>query len=251
MRTIVICDETRFEAAPPFAREHKTGIEVQTFYQPHLLENNLHLIEQHRSALTGIQPLSLHGPFGDLCPGSFDPEVRNLARKRYRQGLAVAEALDIDHVVLHHGYVPGTSFRKNWIERLTQFWKDFLSDQRADLQIHLENHLETDPMMMAEMIDAVGDPRLSLCLDIGHVHCFAKADAVEWIKLLGDRIRYVHLHDNDGGSDAHQTLGAGTIPLRAVLAALEENSPEAIWAVEADFSTMEQSLDWLAVNGYR
>jgi sugar phosphate isomerase/epimerase len=251
VQSLFICDETRFEDAAALCRHRQTGIEIQTFYQPGALDKSAELIERHRRAIAGLAPQSLHGPFGDLCPGSFDPVVRAVARFRYTQAVAVADDLGIDHLVLHHSYVPGTSFRANWIQRLTEFWRDFLQAARPSLRIHLENHLETDPTMIAELLDGVSDPRLDACLDIGHLHCYAKADPVDWIKVLGPRIGYVHLHDNDSSADSHLALGQGTISLPAVLAALEEFSPGAIWAVESGLSVMEQSLDWLNANRLR
>lgn len=71
----------------------------------------------------------------------------------------------------------------------------------------------------------------------------------EWIEALGGQIGYVHLHDNRGDEDEHLGLGSGTIPMREVCAALERQSPEAIWAMEIKVPYLEESVDWLGSVG--
>ncbi len=68
---------------------------------------------------------------------------------------------------------------------------------------------------------------------------------LQWIKSLGNRIGYVHLHDNHGEHDEHLGLGEGNIPMQDVCQALEECSPDAIWAIEAEGDGILQSLEWL------
>jgi sugar phosphate isomerase/epimerase len=70
---------------------------------------------------------------------------------------------------------------------------------------------------------------------------------LNWITTLGERITYVHLHDNDGSGDQHLPLGQGNLPLLEVLAALETHAPRAIWMIEAEATA---SLAWLAEHSY-
>jgi len=73
-----------------------------------LLAHHLALLDD----FTGAR--AIHGPFGDLCPGSFDPLVRGVARTRIRQVFPIAERLRAGHLILHHGYVPNTSSPDIW-----------------------------------------------------------------------------------------------------------------------------------------
>ena len=250
MKQLLICDECRVKEVTPFCRAVGAGIEVQAFYDPRVVENTPAAVEEHRQAIRGILPVSVHGCFGDLCPGSFDSLVRQVARQRIEQSYAVAVNLGASHLVLHHGYAPHTSPPAGWIKRSTEFWRNFLDGKSASIRVHLENMLELDPDLISDVVQSIGRDNLDVNLDIGHAHCNSKTNVVKWVERLGDQIGYVHLHDNHGTNDDHLGLGQGTIPIKEVCQALNEHAPEAIWAVESEGDGMRQSLDWLKENGF-
>jgi sugar phosphate isomerase/epimerase len=105
MRTLFLCDDGDPQKVVPLCRRYRCGIEVQGFYNPLLPENDPSAIDRHLSLLAGITPRSSHGCFGDLCPGSFDPLVRSVARNRFDLSYSVAKRLGANHLVLHLGYV--------------------------------------------------------------------------------------------------------------------------------------------------
>lgn len=249
MRAVFLCDDTRIADVAQLCASAGYGIEVQSFYDPAYEADNPDAILQHQKLIRPIAERSFHGPFGDLVAGSFDPMVREVARFRYDHAVETAGELGISRIILHHGYVPGTSLPDGWLRRCSQFWKDFLSDKSPTLQIYLENHLEKNPELILQVLKSIDDLRISACLDIGHVHCCAKGDNVAWITQMKDRISYVHLHDNHGLKDEHLGLGDGTIPLEAVCEALEEHCPNAIWALESKPDRLASSLEWLDKHG--
>ena len=222
------------------------GIEIQSFYDPDYIVRTPDSIQYHQGAIDKIKLRSLHGPFGDLCPGSFDVMVRDLARYRYRGAVTIAEQLGVTHLVLHHGYVPHTSFPSQWLKRCARFWREFLESTPARISIHLENHLELDATMIADLVAEVGGERLNVCLDIGHAHCCSAQTVVQWTEQLRDKIGYVHLHDNHGEKDEHLALGQGTIAMIDVCDALEEHAPDALWALETGPAGVAPSLAWLS-----
>lgn len=250
MKQLVICDECNVREVAPLCRELGAGIEVQAFHEPRLFEQTPTAVEEHKQAIRGIQPVSVHGCFSDLCPGSFDALVRQVARQRIEQSYGVAVGLAAGHLVLHHGYVPHTSSPAGWIKRSAEFWRDFLDDKNADMMVHLENMLELDPELISDVVRSIGRANLDINLDIGHAHCNSKTDVVKWIERLGAQIGYVHFHDNHGQNDEHLGLGHGTIPIKEVCQALNERAPDAIWALESEGEGMRRSLDWLTNNGF-
>ena len=172
--------------------------------------------------------------------------VQDVTAHRIRQAFGVAEELKASHIVLHHGYVPGTSWRDGWIRRSGAFWRELLRQRPPGTRIHLENLLEWEPTLLADVIDASETADLDVTLDIGHTHCNSRTPAIGWIEALGPRIGYTHLHDNHGETDEHLALGAGTMPLEAVFSALEAHSPRALWMLEVDSGEdTKRSLDWL------
>lgn len=250
MRRLFLSDDGHPVETAAISRRHKLGIEVQAFYDPALLEDDPRAVEKHREALGGLSDRALHGCFGDLCPGSFDRMVREVARNRFELSHDIARRLGAQHLILHHGYVPHTSPPATWLKRCTKFWQDFLADKNGGIRFHIENMLELDPGLLADLIDAIGRPWVDANLDIGHVHCNATAGLETWIRGLGSRIGYAHLHDNHGGEDEHLAFGKGTLPLKETLLMLEEVAPSACWCVEVNTECLEESLGWLERNGF-
>ena len=250
MNTIVFCDDAELEPTATLSHRYNCGIEIQSFYNPELLRHTPDAVEQHRHALESIPLRALHGPFADLCPGSFDPLVADVARQRFQWACEIAQHLAVSHLVFHHGYVPGTSYPKNWILRSTTFWQEFLKIIPETITVHLENLLEREPALLADVLSAIDRPNINVCLDIGHVHCHSPLPVITWIETLGSHIGYVHLHDNHGESDEHLGLGQGTIPLLEVCQALQHYAPSAIWGIETAVSHMESSAQWLKEQGF-
>lgn len=246
MHTLLVCDDCYPAEAVRLCAEYQCGIEIQSFYDPSHIVEKPDTVETHLSLVSEIAPRSFHGPFGDLSPGSFDVMVRDLARYRFEQAASVADQLGANHMVLHLGYRPFTGPKAPTIKRSIAFWKQFLETRPGDFHLHLENVLEPEPEILAEVVDAIGDPRVDINLDIGHVCCFSHGDPVAWIRLLKHRIGYAHLHDNHGTEDEHLGLGKGNIPIESVLANLQEYAPNAIWALECKMADMAESLDWIA-----
>jgi sugar phosphate isomerase/epimerase len=250
MATMLICDDGNPGNAVPLCRKYGFGIEIQAFHDPALFEDEAAAIAKHLDLVGKIDLRAAHGCFGDLCPGSFDPMVRAVARDRFDLSYGIARKLGATHLILHHGYVPHTSPPGGWLRRCITFWKEFLADKDQGVHIHIENMLDWEPDLLADLIDGIGTRCVDANLDIGHVHCNAKRDIFSWILRLGKRIGYVHLHDNDGRDDEHLGLGEGTIPMKDVLASLAQTAPDALWAIESEGEGREQSIEWLIEQGF-
>ena len=86
-----------------------------------------------------------------------------------------------------------------------------MEDKPEDFIVCVENVLEDEPYMLLDMMKQISDPRVKLCLDIGHAHAMTSADipAEKWIQVLGPHIAHFHLHNNDGSGDSHRPLARG------------------------------------------
>ena len=93
----------------------------------------------------------------------------------------------------------------------------------------------------------MNDPRLRLCLDIGHVNAYSKVSVMEWLELCAPWISHFHVHNNDGTADRHCALFEGTIPMADFLRRAEALCPGATFTLEL----MEDgaSVTWLADEG--
>lgn len=244
MKCILLCDDGNPRVVFPLAKRYAVGIEFGAFYKPELLENPKRAIEEH-DAYSDVICKALHGAFGDLCPGSFDPLVREAARRRVLRSLEVARDLSIGDVIFHHGYVPNTSSPEGWIRRSAEFWKPILEQTPERVKLHLENFLEDTPEVLACLIDKVNSPKLGVCFDMGHAHALSETPVLEWANTLGSRISYVHIHDNNGKKDEHLAIGDGCIPIKRVLDAIETHSDTALWAIETFEDGLIRSLEWV------
>ena len=84
-------------------------------------------------------------------------------------------------------------------------------------------------------VDALNDPYLVACLDIGHAEMRGSGEgAVKMIRDLGARLRALHIHDNDRWHDSHQIPFSMQIDFEAVAKALKEIGYSGYLTLEAD-----------------
>ena len=257
MKEIRLCDTYELDFTVDLCKKYGLGIEVQSFYDPYL-ENRQAVIEKHKTKLSDIRGgKSLHAPFWDLNIGSKIKFLREGTLDIFNDAYQIAKELGCTEIVVHNGYIPGTYYEGAWIKRAEQFWNQFFCDKDDSITMCIENQFELYSDMMKAEIDAVGDSRLKVCLDIGHVHANANMKIEDWIKTLGERIGYVHLHNNHGkqsiighNNDEHLGLQDGTMDMKRVLELLEEYAPNAIWNIESNTKSLEESVRYLGELGY-
>ena len=250
MRFIVLCDASDPQKVAPICRKVGMGVEIQSFSNPEYPHMHPDGTKLHQEYYASVEPKALHGPFGDLSPGSCDGLIRQVTRERFEFAYDYARNLGAEHVVLHHGYIPNTNTFGGWLRRSVDFWQEFLFSKDPGITFYLENLLEVDPRLIGEVLRAVGHPNLKACLDLGHAFCHGKPPVQKWVEELGDLVGYVHFHDNLGDQDAHLSLGQGRLPLDQICFDLEKLAPQAIWALEVGPDNLEDSLFWLETHGY-
>lgn len=236
------------EGSREAAETYGLGLECDTFCTAVNLEDR-QAVAQAREMMAGISRRVLHAPFNELCPAAIDPRVRQITRERYEQAWQMAQEMGIHRMVVHSGYVPLVYFPVWFVARSVEFWKEFLKDKPENCEILLENVLESEPDMDVEIVEKVGDPRLKLCLDIGHANCEVSSIPVEaWVRRWAPYLGHVHLHNNEGGWDTHSALNEGTIPMADTLKLLNELAPSATWTLE----TLQAgpSCRWLVRQGW-
>ena len=199
-------------------------------------------------AMDGLRCAVLHGPFCELLPASCDPLIVDVARRRFWQGMESCRVFQTSRMVVHSGFLPQVFYPEWFVEKTGAFWREFLAGQPEQFEILIENVLDPDPAVLAAAVDAIGDERVAVCLDVGHAFCAGKAPLTAWVKTLGRRIRHVHLHDNDGLHDRHWPMGAGNIPFEEVVSLLEAYAPGATYTIEG--MQCEPSLRYLAERGF-
>lgn len=230
--------------AGQLARENGLGVEIAEFCTASNLDDSFSETDAAvQRQISGVPHRLLHGPFNELFPCAIDPLARKLASFRYRQALSLAEQYQAEKVILHGGYNPRLYFPCWYMEQSVLFWKQFLEENPGDYQICLENVLEEEPEMLLSIVRQVNDPRLSLCLDLGHVNAYSPTPAVSWIESWGNHLSHVHVHNNDGTADTHSALDCGTLNLEAILQSLTHVT------VTLELPQIGGAIGWLAEKG--
>ena len=236
------------ENAASLARKWGLGLELTDFCEARKLEEPA-AMEAARARCSGIGSLWLHAPFAELSPCAIDPRVREVVMLRFRQTVQAALALGIRRIVVHSGYIPLVYFPEWFTARSVEFWREFLRGAPDGLCLALENVMEPGPDMLVQIAEQVNDPRLGLCLDVGHANTsVSRTPPMEWIGPMAPWLKHVHLHNNRGDWDLHDPLGQGDIPMAQVLDTLLDVCPAATYTIENQ--DCAPSLTWLAEQGY-
>ncbi|MDO4475800.1 MAG: sugar phosphate isomerase/epimerase [Lachnospiraceae bacterium] len=226
------------------AQEFRLGLELAEYCTAYNMDTNPREIDQKiRSGLSPHQPLFFHGPFSELFPCAIDPLIRQVCHQRFLQSIKKAADLGCQKIVFHGGFNPLVYFPIWYVEQSPAFWQELLQEVPADVHLYIENVLEPDPSYLADILEAVGDSRLQMCLDIGHAGAYSQLPVQDWIRRCRHLIGHVHLHNNDGCTDLHQGLQKGQLPVWELLAQLQEECPAASITLEIpDSAQARQSV---------
>jgi len=191
--------------------------------------------------------LTLHAPFMDLNPGAIDPMVRSVTQVRFRQLLNVAGILKPRAAVFHAAYDRWRySGRKDiWLDYGTDTWCHVMeSAAKIGLRVAVENVFDDEPEAIQMLIQKINSPDFGFCFDTGHFNLFSSVPMERWFETLGRYLLEVHLHDNDGVTDAHWALGRGKIDFHKFFKLMKAHAPVPIFTIEAhDKDEVETSLE--------
>ena len=228
----VFCVSEMDTAALSLAQRLGIGLETIDFCSPENMESEDAIFAKQKQ-LKGITPLSLHAPYYELFPCAIDPMIRQVARHRFTQALEICKQLGIKRMIVHSGYNPYIYYPQWFVPKSIEFWKEFIHCLPDDFELMLENVLEEVPDYIREICDGVNDSRFKLCLDVGHANAYAHVPVEEWISQLGERIRHVHLNNNNGQQDEHAPLNCGNMDMGNILKKLDECAPDAHICIES------------------
>lgn len=174
-----------------------------------------------------------HAPFPTYC----DP-----IRSHYRYAIECAAEAGAKICVIHPDNYKSPEENAEIYLELLPFAKD------CNIKLATENmygwdpekdqaipHACATPENFNAHLDAVGDDYFVACLDIGHAEMKGiGTSAEEMILALGDRLKALHLHDNDRWHDSHQIPFSMDIDFIPVVKALKEIGYSGYFTLEAD-----------------
>ena len=204
--------------------------------------------------------ITLHGPLFDTNLSSLKERIRRASAKFMQDCVELASRLDADLLVVHAG-----SFPRDLPSSLMSKARDQLHSSLSELTkvavntgviIGVENKQKSEdrelvlyPDEHLEVVEAFRDQGVRAVLDIGHAHT-ANSDLVNYTHLLNDLIIELHLHDNDGISDDHLPLGAGSIDFESLFEAVRSIGFTGPTILELKSrSDLESSVGFIRKNG--
>ena len=100
--------------------------------------------------------------------------------------------------------------------------------------------MEESPESLLRIVTQVDDPRLRLCLDVGHVNCYSSVPASQWMAQWGDALSHLHLHNNDASTDSHGGLSRGSLPMVELIRGIAPHMTATLELIE-----IGDSVHWL------
>ena len=238
-------------------KNYKVGMEINHTCISHLLDEEngkreklLSNIERDIKACDPTHVM-IHGPFTEIIPAAIDHRMRAMGMKRVQEAWEVAEHFNLKKMVVHTGWMPFMYFKSYQAEKGAEFWQEYMEGKPDDFILAVENVLEDEPYMMKDMMAKIEDPRIKICLDVGHANAMTikELEVIDWLKELGPYITHFHLHNNDGTGDSHSAFDEGTMDMKEVLLAIEEYCPEDVtYTIEARKAI--DCLEWLDDKGF-
>lgn len=135
------------------------------------------------------------------------------ALERLKAELDMLAALGVGNAVLHVAggvEMEAAARYAAWVENLRRL-SDFV--EGSGIVLCLENLMTVEPTRTAhsllQLIQDSGGKNMGICLDTGHLHvcnCRGLANQTqgEFIRVAGDKLRALHINDNNGQLDTHQ-----------------------------------------------
>jgi len=167
---------------------------------------------------------------------ALDKRARIEAMDEIKRAIEVAEQLPFRFLVQH----VGTS-GEDWDPKKSEAAMTSIEHLRAFakplgvriLVENIPNELST-PARLVEFIHVTHLQDVGVCFDVGHAH-MGKGVAASF-ELLKPFIRSTHVHDNDGGRDAHLWPGNGKIDWKQTMDLLRQapQIPPLLMEVEGD-----------------
>lgn len=176
----------------------------------------------------GMEISQAHAPW--RTPKDGDPEERKRWIEAMKKAIRGAKAMECHRFVVHPLFpYMDTAEHPEEVWAMNEEFLGALADYAKDygVTVCLENMpFPTFPIATVEhcieMLDRLNRDNLKICIDTGHAAIFKGSDVASAVRLVGDRLEAVHIHDNMGDKDEHLIPGDGIINWDDFAAALKE-----------------------------
>lgn len=184
------------------------------------VENLVDYFMQYRAVMEkyGLKASQMHAPYPVRVQGK-DAQNNYMQSEVIPKSIIIAEVLGVPWVVIHpfkmqYRFNKDIEFNAN-----IEYFKMLIPIlKKCNVGVCFENLYEgigqrlvegvcADPEDAIRYVDTLneyaGQELFGFCLDTGHLQ-LVKRDPIKFIHMLGDRLKVLHMHENDGVGDLHQ-----------------------------------------------
>ena len=187
----------------------------------------------------GLEMYQCHAPFAPMYLS--DPRLYTLLQQQIIRAIYAAGHMEcpniVVHPVLHAGFIQGRNRELARQTTLDHFAAMAPALQETGVTMCIENVYfgisRTEPRVpgfgsdaedLCDVIDTLNDmygPHFAACLDTGHA-ALIQRDPAEMTKMLGSRLRTLHINDNHALTDEHVIPTRGILDWKKIAQALGE-----------------------------
>lgn len=167
---------------------------------------------------------SLHTPICDMNVAALTEKLRVASVDVIRDNARAANTLGINMLTVHPG-LSSMVVKETEDAALVRAKISMKELEKISAEYGVTMAIENMPNVpfflgrtASQLADIIDGTDLKVCYDIGHAHTMGENDAMT--ALFGDRIVNVHIHDNNGERDEHNTIGDGSVDFARVIKSL-------------------------------
>lgn len=134
---------------------------------------------------------------------------------------AVTHPCKAHDIILENNPEKLIEFNLNYYRKFIPYYEEY------GIKIAIENtgtySVSNSPEEHKAFLDELNHPAFVACVDVGHYNCFG-FNCADGIRTVGDHVKCLHIHDNDGAKDMHKIpfSAVGSIDWEDTMKALAE-----------------------------
>lgn len=212
---------------------------IDKINSPFMLENFKEYVNQLKDLADelGVKYVQAHLP---NC-NPLDKEHFNEYVNCTTRAIEICGMLGIENAVIHTGWMDGITKEQYFEMNYDALKPLFPAMEKNNVNVLIENSTKANMgekyffltgTDMKEFIEYVNHPLIHTCWDLGHANI--EGHQYDDIITLGDDLRAIHVHDNNGKGDQHIAPFCGTLNMDEVITALIDIGYKGYFTFEAD-----------------
>lgn len=192
----------------------------------------------------GIEISQIHGPWR-YPPKDYTEEDRAERLERMKRSIRMCAHMGckrwVVHPIMPYGIDDvGTGNEEKTWEINKIFMSELLKTAKEEGVIICFENMPflklslSSPKAIVKFVREMDDDNFRICLDTGHANIFPEIKIGDVVRLMGDKLEALHIHDNDEKDDRHWIPGMGTLDWEDFGKALKEIGFKGVFSYETE-----------------